>query len=63
MHRHASTPAIIAAKRARQKILIVFAARSDPISIWRHPGLAHPGGYYWVVMASDLSAKRLAYGT
>ena len=57
----ASTPAIIAAKGATQKIPIVFAASSDPISTGVVASLAHPGGNITglSLMASDLSAKRL----
>jgi putative ABC transport system substrate-binding protein len=57
----ASTPAIIAAKRATQKIPIVFAASSDPISTGVIASLARPGGNITglSLMASDLSAKRL----
>jgi putative ABC transport system substrate-binding protein len=57
----ASTPATIAAKRATEKIPVVFAASSDPISTGVVPSLARPGGNVTglSVMASDLSAKRL----
>jgi putative ABC transport system substrate-binding protein len=57
----ASTPAILAAKRATAKIPIVFAASSDPISTGLVASLAHPGGNVTglSLMASDLSAKRL----
>jgi putative ABC transport system substrate-binding protein len=57
----ASTPAIIAAKRATEKIPIVFAASSDPISTGVVASLARPGGNITglSLMASDLSAKRL----
>jgi putative ABC transport system substrate-binding protein len=57
----ASTPAIIAAKRATEKIPIVFAASSDPISTGVIASLARPGGNITglSLMASDLSAKRL----
>jgi putative ABC transport system substrate-binding protein len=57
----ASTPAILAAKRATEKIPVVFAASSDPISTGIVAGLAHPGGNItgMSLMASDLSAKRL----
>jgi putative ABC transport system substrate-binding protein len=57
----AATPAIIAAKRATEKIPIVFAASSDPISTGVITSLARPGGNVTglSLMASDLSAKRL----
>jgi putative ABC transport system substrate-binding protein len=57
----ASTPAILAAKRATEKIPVVFAASSDPISTGIVASLAHPGGNITglSLMASDLSAKRL----
>jgi putative tryptophan/tyrosine transport system substrate-binding protein len=57
----ASTPAIIAAKRATEKIPIVFAASSDPISTGIVASLARPGGNITglSLMSSDLSAKRL----
>jgi putative tryptophan/tyrosine transport system substrate-binding protein len=57
----ASTPAILAAKRATAKIPIVFAASSDPISTGLVASLAHPGENITglSLMASDLSAKRL----
>jgi len=57
----AATPAALAAKRATQKIPIVFAASSDPISTGVVASLAHPGGNITglSMMASDLSAKRL----
>jgi putative ABC transport system substrate-binding protein len=57
----ASTPAIIAAKRATEKIPIVFAASSDPINTGVIVSLARPGGNITglSLMASDLSAKRL----
>jgi ABC-type uncharacterized transport system substrate-binding protein len=57
----AATPAIIAAKRATEKIPIVFAASSDPISTGVIASLARPGGNITglSLMASDLSAKRL----
>jgi putative ABC transport system substrate-binding protein len=57
----ASTPAAIAAKRATDKIPVVFAAGSDPISTGVVASLAHPGGNITglSLMASDLSAKRL----
>ena len=56
-----ATPAIIAAKRATEKIPIVFAASSDPISTGVIASLARPGGNITglSLMASDLSAKRL----
>lgn len=57
----ASTPAIIAAKRATDKIPVVFAASSDPLSTGVVTSLAKPGGNITglSLMASDLSAKRL----
>jgi len=57
----ASTPAIIAAKRATEKIPVVFAASSDPISTGVVASLARPGGNITglSLMASDLSGKRL----
>lgn len=57
----ASTPSAIVAKRATDKIPIVFAASSDPISTGVVASLAHPGGNITglSLMASDLSAKRL----
>src|SRR5262245_35330598 len=57
----ASTPAIIAAKRATDKIPVVFAASSDPLSTGVVTSLAKPGGNItgFSLMASDLSAKRL----
>ena len=57
----AATPAIIAAKRATEKIPIVFAASSDPISTGVIASLARPGGNITglSLMASELSAKRL----
>src|SRR5262249_25113353 len=57
----ASTPAILAAKRATAKIPIVFAASSDPISTGFVASLPHPGVNVTglSLMASDLSAKRL----
>src|SRR5262245_4422925 len=57
----ASTPAILAAKRATEKIPIVFAASSDPLSTGIVGSLARPGGNITglSLMASDLSAKRL----
>jgi putative tryptophan/tyrosine transport system substrate-binding protein len=56
-----STPAILAAKRATEKIPVVFAACSDPISTGIVVSLARPGGNItgFSLMASDLSAKRL----
>ena len=56
-----ATPAIIAAKRATEKIPIVFAASSDPISTGVIASLARPGGNITglSLMASELSAKRL----
>src|SRR5450631_1326261 len=56
-----STPAIMAAKRATEKIPVVFAASSDPISTGLVASLARPGGNITglSLMASDLSAKRL----
>jgi putative tryptophan/tyrosine transport system substrate-binding protein len=57
----ASTPSAIVAKAATNKIPIVFAASSDPISTGVVASLAHPGGNITglSLMASDLSAKRL----
>jgi len=57
----ASTPAIIAVKRATDKIPVVFAASSDPLSTGVVTSLAKPGGNITglSLMASDLSAKRL----
>jgi putative ABC transport system substrate-binding protein len=57
----ASTPAAIAAKNATQKIPVVFAASSDPISTGVIASLAHPGGNITglSLMAPELSAKRL----
>jgi putative tryptophan/tyrosine transport system substrate-binding protein len=57
----ASTPATIAAKRATEKIPIVFAASSDPISTGVVASLSQPGGNVTglSLMAADLSAKRL----
>jgi len=57
----ASTPAALVAKRATDKIPVVFAASSDPISTGVVASLAHPGGNITglSLMASDLSAKRL----
>ena len=57
----ASTPATIAAKRATEKIPVVFAASSDPISTGVVTSLAHPGGNVTglSLMSADLSAKRL----
>ena len=57
----ASTPAIIAAKRATSKIPVVFAASSDPLSTGVVASLARPGENITglSLMASDLSAKRL----
>ena len=59
----ASTPAIIAVKRATEKIPVVFAASSDPISTGVVASLARPGGNITglSLMASDLSAKRLEF--
>jgi putative ABC transport system substrate-binding protein len=56
-----STPAILAAKRTTEKIPIVFAASSDPISTGLIASLARPGANItgMSLMASDLSAKRL----
>lgn len=56
-----STSAIIVAKRAAEKIPIIFAASSDPISTGVVASLAHPGGNITglSLMAVDLSAKRL----
>jgi len=56
-----STSAIIVAKRAAEKIPIIFAASSDPISTGVVASLAHPGGNITglSLMAADLSAKRL----
>jgi putative tryptophan/tyrosine transport system substrate-binding protein len=56
-----STPASLAAKRATDKIPIVFAGVSDPISTGVVASLAHPGANATGLsaMASDLSAKRL----
>jgi putative tryptophan/tyrosine transport system substrate-binding protein len=56
-----STPAIMAAKRTTEKIPVVFAASSDPISTGLVASLARPGGNITglSLMASDLSAKRL----
>jgi ABC-type uncharacterized transport system substrate-binding protein len=56
-----STPATLAAKRATDKIPIVFAASSDPLSTGIVSSLAHPGGNVTglSLMAADLSAKRL----
>ena len=56
-----STPATIAAKRATEKIPIVFAASSDPISTGIVTSLSHPGSNVTglSLMAADLSAKRL----
>ena len=56
-----STPASLAAKRATDKIPIVFAASADPISSGVVTSLAYPGGNVTglSLMASDLSAKRL----
>jgi putative tryptophan/tyrosine transport system substrate-binding protein len=57
----ASTPAIIATKRVTDKIPVVFAASSDPLSTGVVTSLAKPGGNITglSLMASDLSAKRL----
>ena len=57
----ASTPAAIVAKGATDKIPIVFAASSDPISTGVVASLARPGGNITglSLMASELSAKRL----
>jgi putative tryptophan/tyrosine transport system substrate-binding protein len=57
----ASTPAALAAKRATDKIPIVFAASSDPISTGVVTGLAHPGANVTglSLMAPEVSAKRL----
>jgi putative ABC transport system substrate-binding protein len=57
----ASTPAIIALKKATEKIPVVFAASSDPINTGAVASLARPGGNITglSLMASDLSAKRL----
>ena len=57
----ASTPATIAAKRATEKIPIVFAASSDPISTGIVKSLAQPGSNVTglSLMAADLSPKRL----
>jgi putative ABC transport system substrate-binding protein len=54
----ASTPATIAAKRATEKIPIVFAASSDPISTGVVASLSQPGGNVTglSLMAADLSA-------
>jgi putative ABC transport system substrate-binding protein len=56
-----STPASLAAKRATDKIPVVFAASADPISSGVVTSLAQPGGNVTglSLMASDLSAKRL----
>ena len=56
-----STSAIIVAKRAAEKIPIIFAASSDPISTGVVASLAHPSGNITglSLMAADLSAKRL----
>jgi putative ABC transport system substrate-binding protein len=56
-----STPASLVAKRATEKIPIVFAGSSDPLSTGVVASLAHPGGNVTglSLMASDLSAKRL----
>jgi len=57
----ASTPAALAAKRATERIPIVFAASTDPLSTGVVANLAHPGSNITglSLMASDLSAKRL----
>ncbi|MCC2650951.1 MAG: transporter substrate binding protein [Microvirga sp.] len=57
----ASTPAIIALKRATEEIPVIFAASSDPVSTGVVASLARPGGNITglSLMASDLSAKRL----
>jgi putative ABC transport system substrate-binding protein len=57
----ASTPAAIAAKRATDKIPVVFAASSDPLSTGVVASLARPGGNITglSLMAPELSAKRL----
>jgi putative ABC transport system substrate-binding protein len=57
----ASTPATMAAKRATEKIPIVFAASSDPISTGVVASLSQPGANVTglSLMAADLSAKRL----
>jgi putative ABC transport system substrate-binding protein len=51
----------MAAKRATEKIPVVFAASSDPISTGLVASLARPGGNITglSLMVSDLSAKRL----
>ena len=56
-----STPASLAAKRATDKIPVVFAASADPISSGVVTSFAYPGGNVTglSLMASDLSAKRL----
>src|SRR3984893_5389733 len=56
-----STPASLVAKRATEKIPIVFAGSSDPLSTGIVASLAHPGNNVTglSLMASDLSAKRL----
>lgn len=57
----AGTPSIIAAKRATDKIPVVFAASSDPLNTGIVTSLARPGANLTglSLMASDLSAKRL----
>ena len=56
-----STPAILAVKRATEKIPVVFAASTDPISSGVVASFACPGGNVTglSLMASDLNAKRL----
>jgi ABC-type uncharacterized transport system substrate-binding protein len=58
----AGTPGVLAAKEATTTIPIVFPVSSDPVSTGLVSNLARPGGNVTglSLMASDLSAKRLA---
>jgi putative ABC transport system substrate-binding protein len=56
-----ATPAAVAAKRATQKVPIVFMEVNDPVGLGLVPNLAHPGGNVTGVstLSAGMSGKRI----